>query len=213
MKKLFISCLVLFLALQLNAQTSADFSASYRCIESKNYYFTYLLQEKPEMKALLATSPILTEMAQTRQANLQKSRSAEECIAAFKLTDEEIQKAGEALSGLYQKGNALEQLMTQVIVPSGRYQQYKETGKELVQKIWEQDANGMIHFGNRLFAYTDPADNTLVCRAASPSSPYNLAYGTLSQPCVCAGTDRRAPRLLFISKINEVIPSQKSIYF
>ena len=57
MKKLFISCLVLFLALQLNAQTSADFSATYRCIESKNYYFTYLLQEKPEMKALLATSP------------------------------------------------------------------------------------------------------------------------------------------------------------
>ena len=143
MKKLFISCLVLFLALQLNAQTSADFSATYRCIESKNYYFTYLLQEKPEMKALLATSPILTEMAQTRQANLQKARSAEECIAAFKLTDEEIQKAGEALSGLYQKGNALEQLMTQVIVPSGRYQQYKETGKELAQKIWEQDANDM----------------------------------------------------------------------
>ena len=107
MKKLFISCLVLFLALQLNAQTSADFSATYRCIESKNYYFTYLLQEKPEMKVLLATSPILTEMAQTRQANLQKARSAEECIAAFKLTDEEIQKAGEALSGLYQKGNAL----------------------------------------------------------------------------------------------------------
>ncbi|MCI1648193.1 MAG: YdcF family protein [Bacteroides sp.] len=139
-----ICCVTLILALPLRAQKSDSFCASiYQCVESKNYYFTYLLQEKEDVDSLIATSTVLKELAIKKQEELSKAGSVKEYLTAFKLSDEEILKAGRALTELYQNGNALERMMTQMIIPSGCYQQYKEQGMALVRKIWEQDAQGM----------------------------------------------------------------------
>lgn len=144
MKVFTICCVTLILALPLRAQKSNSFCASvYQCVESKNYYFTYLLQEKEDVDSLISTSTVLKELAAKKQEELSRAGRVEEYLAAFKLSDEEILKAGNALAELYQNGNALERMMTQMIIPSGCYQQYKEQGMALVRKIWEQDARGM----------------------------------------------------------------------
>lgn len=144
MKLFTMSCVTLFLALPLRAQKSDSLRASvYQCVESKNYYFTYLLQEKEDVDSLISTSTILKGLAAKKQEDLLKSSNVKEYLAAFKLSDEEIQKASKALTELYQNGNALERMITQMIIPSGCYQQYKDQGIALVRRIWEQDARGM----------------------------------------------------------------------
>ena len=114
-------------------------------IESKNYYFTFLTGYVPEVDSLLQTNAVLKQMAETKQQQLKKAITFDEQIAAFKLSDDEIERAGNALSSLYAPENALGRLLTGHILPSGCYGQYKETGKELIKRIWEQDAKGMNH--------------------------------------------------------------------
>lgn len=144
MRRFAIYFVTLILTLPLRAQKSDSYCASvYQCVESKNYYFTYLLQEKEDVDSLISTSTILKELAAKKQEELSKSSNVKEYLAAFKLSDEEIQKASKALAELYQNGNVLERMMTQIIIPSGCYRQYKEQGIALVRKIWEQDARGM----------------------------------------------------------------------
>lgn len=144
MRLFIIYCFTLILTLPLRAQKSDGFCASvYQCVESKNYYFTYLLQEKADVDSLIATNTILRDMADKKQNELLKAGSVDEYLTAFKLSDEDILKAGKALTELYRNGNALERMMTQLVVPSGHYLQYKEQGAALMRKIWEQDARGM----------------------------------------------------------------------
>ncbi|MDO4163263.1 MAG: YdcF family protein [Bacteroides sp.] len=144
MKAFVICSMALVLALPLKAQKAEKPCASvYQYVESKNYYFTSLLQTRNDVDSLIATNTVLNDMAREKQEKLRQAHNPEEYVAAFKFTNEEIQKAGKALATLYKEGNALERLMTQAVLPSGCYQQYKETGSELIRKIWEQDAQGM----------------------------------------------------------------------
>lgn len=112
-------------------------------IESKNYYFTFLSGYFHDVDSLLQTNSELVRLAKEKQAQLSSAKTMQEQIAAFKLSDDEIKKAGEALESLYKPENPLGRLLTEQIIPSGCYEQYKEKGAALIRKIWEQDARGM----------------------------------------------------------------------
>lgn len=112
-------------------------------IESKNYYFTYLLGYFHDVDSLLQTNTTLKQMAIEKRQKLIQASTYEERIAAFKFTEEEIHKAGLAFAQLYHKGNPLDKLLKTQIIPSGCYGQYTEEGSELIKKIWRQDAEGI----------------------------------------------------------------------
>lgn len=112
-------------------------------IESKNYYFTFLLGHFQDVDSLLQTNGALIRLAKRKQEKLSSARTMEEQLAAFKFSDEEIKDAGEALESLYKPENPLGRLLMTQILPSGCYKQYVEKGGALLRKIWEQDAKGM----------------------------------------------------------------------
>lgn len=112
-------------------------------IESKNYYFTFLLGYFHDVDSLLQTNSRLVRLAKEKQHQLSEAKTMEEQLAAFKLSDEEITEAGNALASLYKPENPLGHLLKDQIIPSGCYGEYKEKGRDLIRKIWEQDARGM----------------------------------------------------------------------
>ena len=134
-------CLLVFPA---QAQIQRDYKiVAPHTIESKNYYFTSLLQHFADADSLIRTSSALTQMAQDKQQRLEKAETTEERIAAMKFSEEEMTEAADALAGLYKPNNALGRILSRHIIPSGCYQQYKEIGADLVRRIWRQDAEGM----------------------------------------------------------------------
>lgn len=144
MKPLYVLCAACLCTLLVQAQVRHDYRlVAPRTIESKNYYFTSLLEYSDAVDSLLHTSSVLTEISQTKQQRLVDAKTSAERIAAMKFSVEEIERVGEALVKLYGVGNPLDELLTHHILPSGCYRQYTETGAELIRKIWTQDAEGM----------------------------------------------------------------------
>ncbi len=135
---------VCLLAFPAQAQIQRDYKiVAPHTIEGKNYYFTSLLQHFADADSLIRTSSALMQMAQDKQQRLEKANTTEARVAAMKFSEEEMAKAADALAGLYKPDNALGRILSRHIIPSGCYQQYKETGADLVRKIWRQDAEGM----------------------------------------------------------------------
>lgn len=112
-------------------------------IESKNYYFTSLLQNIAQVDSMVRTSSVLTRMAHDKQQRLENANTTEARIAAMKFSNREIEEAADALAELYEPDNVLGHILSAHVIPSGCYQQYRETGAELVRRIWRQDAEGM----------------------------------------------------------------------
>lgn len=146
MKRFYACCLYLcLLTLTVWGQVA---SHAYRPVapdevESKNYYFTFLLGYDTRVDSLLQTDGVLRQMAVEKRRRLENAMTSEERLDAFRFSADDIVRAGDALSRLYKKGNPLDKLLSEQILPSGCYGQYKETGKALVKKLWEQDARGM----------------------------------------------------------------------
>ena len=135
---------VCLLALPVQAQVQREYRiVAPHTIESKNYYFTSLLQNIAQADSLLRTSSVLTRMAHDKQQRLEDANTTEARISAMKFSDREIEEAADALAELYEPDNALGRILSAHVVPSGCYQQYKETGADLVRRIWRQDAEGM----------------------------------------------------------------------
>ena len=138
---LLIACLAVS-PFQAQIQRSYRMIASHT-IEGKNYYFTALLKAFPDADSLVRANPELNRMAQEKQQRLEKATETHERIAAMKFSEQEIEKAGNVLAALYKPENVLGKIISEHILPSGCYQQYAETGAELIRKIWRQDAEGM----------------------------------------------------------------------
>ena len=72
------------LVLPAQAQIQRDYKiVAPHTIESKNYYFTSLLQHFADADSLIRTSSALTQMAQDKQQRLEKAETTEERIAAM----------------------------------------------------------------------------------------------------------------------------------
>ena len=114
MKKLLILfCPLWLLAFSLQAQIQRNYTLiGPGSIESKNYYFTFLLGHFAEVDSLLNTDSALQQMATQKQEHLVQASTTEERIKAFQFSEEEIRLIGERLIALCQKGNPLEQLVT-----------------------------------------------------------------------------------------------------
>lgn len=144
MKLFYAFCLACLCALAVQGQVRRDYRlVAPHTVESKNYYFTSLLSHSEKADSLLHASSLLVEISQAKQQRLLDAKTTAERIAAMKFSSEEIKQIGEELARLYEKGNPLDELFTFHVLPSGCYRQYKETGAELIRKIWTQDAEGM----------------------------------------------------------------------
>lgn len=144
MKKIGLLCLSLMLAFSLHAQIQREYRLiSVEKIENKAYYFTALLHEFKGVDSMICHNPVLKKMGEEKLQRLLEARTSQDRVEAMKFSVQEIAEAGNVLAQLYKPGNPLDQLLTMHVIPSGCYQQYKEKGAALIQKIWQQDAEGM----------------------------------------------------------------------
>ena len=126
-------------------------------VQSKNYYLLTLFQEIPEVKKLLEKDSVLNTLAKIKAEGLISSLSAcnreASCYAdKMKFSDQEIKLVGERLSKLYKRENALGDLITQHLIPSGTYILFQNLSpQEMLVKAWEQDAMG-VNFAIGVYA-------------------------------------------------------------
>jgi|YelNatPaOPRAMG01_1025707.scaffolds.fasta_scaffold02094_1 hypothetical protein len=114
-------------------------------IESKNYYFVSLLEHLPSARNLIDHDSLLVHLCTEKRMALSKATTANEIISAFQFSPNEIETVGNRLIFLYHKGNILDSLLRNHLLPSGCYilLAKKFQGAALLKAIWEQDANGM----------------------------------------------------------------------
>lgn len=144
MNRIGMWCLGLLFPLWSYAQIQRDYRmVSTERIENKAYYFTALLQEFGEVDSLVCNDPVLKQLGTAKLQRLKEAKTSQERVEAMKFSAEEVEEAGKALARLYQTGNPLDRLLTEHLLPSGCYQQYKDHGAALLEKIWRQDAEGM----------------------------------------------------------------------
>lgn len=115
-------------------------------IESKNFYFTLLLNESSELKDIFAADGTLSKIAKEKYLQLTKSEDTPTAISnALKFTEGEIKLIADRLAEFYEKEQALKELYKNHIVASGCYYLLvnKSSEAESIKKIWEQDAKAM----------------------------------------------------------------------
>ncbi len=112
-------------------------------VEGKNYYFTALIDNTPELKSFLNNDLTLKSIAQQKQERLLRARAYASRLSALEFSRTEIDVIGQRLAELYDASNALGRLLDEEVIPSGCYSQYEEKGAALVREIWEQDARAM----------------------------------------------------------------------
>lgn len=113
-------------------------------IEGKNYYFTALLEHSTSARDIIQNSPVLKEIAQDKLRNLTQSVGADAQLKAMVFTEEEIETIGKEFARLYKKGNVLDNIFQQEIVPSGTYLQLITSDRaESIRRIWEHDARAI----------------------------------------------------------------------
>lgn len=126
-------------------------------VTSKNYYLLTLFQELPAVKKLLGSDEELIKIGKIKADSL--NAALKNCghdgicyISRMKFTIDEIQEIGNRIEALYQPENALGKLVTEHLIPSGRYVLYQTLPpKEMLVKAWQQDANG-INFCIEVYA-------------------------------------------------------------
>jgi hypothetical protein len=118
-------------------------------VQSKNYYLLTLLQEDTAVRRLLETDSTLLSLVSNR--NEQVALSMKDCAneaacytGRFRFSEPEIATAGQRLTALYTKDNALGRLVQTQLMPSGAYILFKDLSpQQQLVKAWEQDANGV----------------------------------------------------------------------
>ncbi len=144
------SCFILLIT-SVNAQQNHP-DPTYRLmkganyVQSKNYYLVTLFEELADVKALLANDPTLAALGKVKSDSL--SLALRNCgkngtcfIEHLKFSDSEISVVSDRLTALYSKGNPLEKLTRNHLVPSGTYVLYQDLpGAQLLVKAWQQEA-------------------------------------------------------------------------
>lgn len=123
-------------------------STGQKFVQSKNYYLLTLLGQSPEVKKILEKDLILSKIASDKIDSLQQSLLSCKNSTCFpekaKFSDAEIKSIADRLVKLYQPDNALGLLVKQQLIHSGKYALYGNLKpEEILQKSWEQDAQGI----------------------------------------------------------------------
>lgn len=127
---------------------SLRLSTEERFVQSKNYFLLSLFVQSPEIKNIFENDPILSKINVSKTDSLKQSLLSCKNSSCFgekaKFTTAEIKLIGEQLLKLYQPNNALGLLVKQQLIPSEKYNLYKNLKPEdLLLKAWEQDAAGI----------------------------------------------------------------------
>jgi hypothetical protein len=118
-------------------------------VQAKNYYLLTLFDQVKPVRQLLERDSDLTRLLQTKRdsiaGSITRCGTARLCYTSpmlFSATD--IALVSTKLGQLYARGNELDKLVTEQLIPSGCYQLFsKLPPKEMLMKAWEQDARGI----------------------------------------------------------------------
>lgn len=150
-KRSIIVIVSLFLSLSSFGQRfpsgALPLSKEQQFVQYKNYYLLTLVEQSPQAKKLIENDPVLLQIAAAKKDSLAQSLlycKSSICFAGkVKFTTAEITLVANRLLNLYQPENALGLLVKQLMF-SGKYNLYGNVKpQELLQKAWEQDANGI----------------------------------------------------------------------
>ncbi len=150
-KVLFI-LLILLLGGRVGIYSQHIANGNYKIIDSKsliskNFYFLSLLANDTLGRDLIENDPVLSTFAQNKLLQISRNSENSEPLSGLQLTDEEIHYIGNRLVELYETNPILGKILKNHIYPSGVYCIYNNLDeKELLYKIWEQDAKGMNRF-------------------------------------------------------------------
>ena len=154
MKPIYLFLGLLILTIHTKAQKQAP-SQQYNLIQSrnqveyKNYYLLSLFRSLPEVRKMLqndvALNAILKAKTEKALEALKNCKKDILCYSnAIKLSADEISAVANRLGGLYKDDNALGNLVSKHLVPSGCYILYADLKpKEMLIKAWEQDAKAI----------------------------------------------------------------------
>ncbi len=170
-KRLFaISLLLILFALQGFSQERSP-KVGYRLInperiETKNYYFSSVINQSAELRELFSKDKILKKIADDTYNRLVHSGNSYDSIShSLKFTDREIDIIGNQLSKLYQSEPVLKSIYEDHVVASGSYYLLIDDSgpAEIIKKVWEQDARAMNRlidvYGNGVKPYYPGIDS------------------------------------------------------
>jgi hypothetical protein len=130
-------------------------------VQDKDFYLLSVLQDDPEVRAVLMTDKTLSEVSAERQQflgqALQTCKGKAVCtLRALVWTEEEIRIVSFALARIYQDNSSVRELVDKNLRPSGAYVLYeKQSGDKLLVNAWEICARGL---NNTIAVYGEGAD-------------------------------------------------------
>lgn len=127
------------------------FAQENKYVQSKNYYLLTLLQKDPAIKTILENDLIFQDLLKEKDAKIDDaikncSNNIGCYAAAIKFSDKEISAISRNLRNLFKTANALNNLVDNVLIPSGNYGLYHQLSPaEILVRAWEQDAASINH--------------------------------------------------------------------
>jgi hypothetical protein len=154
-------------------------------VKSKNAYLLTLFEQDKPVHTLLANDLILNKLSEAKLSALRSSLS--NCKDALcltrqlKFTTEDVKAVSKRLAELYKKGNALDLLARNHLIPSGTYILYKDASpEELLIKAWEQDASAVNYI---IGVYAEGNKPNYPAIDSISFSTTNKSYYTLMYDC------------------------------
>lgn len=115
-------------------------------VDGKAFYFLSLCRTLDEASGLFGRDPMLTALAAQKFRQLAEASGPAERLEAMHFSADEIRQVSDRLGALYTPDNALGDLVSRHLLPSGAYFLYSTLpAPELIRKAWEQDAAGVNH--------------------------------------------------------------------
>lgn len=155
MKTTLLLLLVAFGVSSLNAQSQPR--PEYRQVDgpsytqSKNVYLLTLFQSLPEVREILEADPGLVKIAgqKAEQLNASLENCGDDAFCypeSIPFSPEEVEDVAERLQVLAQSNPALKSLVTDHLIPSGKYQMQNASLPEVwLAEAWKHDAKTLNH--------------------------------------------------------------------
>ena len=223
-QKLVIGIIFLLMSLFGNSYAQVNMpSANYkllngkRFLQSKNYYLLTLFTQLPEVKKLLESDLVLSQITKKYADSLGSSlincgRNGTCLLNNFIFSETDIKSIGDRLLELYQPNNALGKLVQNHLIPSGCYILFNEfNAKDLLRKAWEQDAKG-INYCVSVYGGGDkpnyPLIDSISFNTKDPLNPSKYAanyIGFLYNSASILSLENTSNKLFFTTKLNAAL--------
>ena len=223
-QKLVIGIIFLLMSLFGNSYAQMNMpSANYkllngkRFLQSKNYYLLTLFTELPEVKKLLESDLVLSQITKKYADTLGSSlincgRNGTCLLNNFIFSETDIKSIGDRLLELYQPNNALGKLVQNHLIPSGCYILFKDfNAKDLLRKAWEQDSKG-INYCVNVYGGGDkpnyPLIDSIGFNTKDPLNPSKYAanyIGFLYNSASVLLLENSSNKLFFTTKLNAAL--------